>query len=622
MRRDQYLDNPDSGSGVFRTVLAIAMSIVLVASVAFGLYVKLHRETVLDAVRQFELAMEEARYPDALEVLRDVQARVADQDAGGGGGPDAVLFRETLQQMEQTVGERVQSIFSRLERKQEALSSDDRAFLEGMGELTGMLVSGRLRDLCAGLLTGTETREAVDAAFLSLGSLSNVSQPTRALKTELDGIENYSEAVRTAESTLEEALYFDSLEQFEQIASETAGFVQSYALSRAQACKEEMLEPLSARASSMIRAGRYYSARDLLERLQNVFPENKDISKLFETAVQNTAETLEVFYGPVEHISVRPLIVNPARAFDGDIYTDSIAQGMMTTSEFRALLAGLYERGYVLIDIDTLLDAEGQPAPVLVPPGKKPLLFTLETANYYAHRAANGLCSNLVLDSEGNVSGQYLDGDGTLRVEREAEAIGILEVFVEEHPDFSFDGAKGILSLTGYESVFGYVCNSEQLTRRNENNAESGLAQQQIGEVQMAENRTAVQEIAEQLLSRGWRFASSTYAFLQAGSDETTREELEEDAIRWEEQVGSLVGQTDIMMYPNGSFLNGDDPRCIMLRERGFRYFAGLGPQAYVFYRDNYVYMDKTAINGYAMDNTDLSRFFDARAARDPMRPQ
>jgi hypothetical protein len=75
-------------------------------------------------------------------------------------------------------------------------------------------------------------------------------------------------------------------------------------------------------------------------------------------------------------------------------------------------------------------------------------------------------------------------------------------------------------------------------------------------------------------------------------------------------------------MYPNGSFLNGDDPRCVMLRDRGFRYFAGLGPQAYVYYRENYVYMDKIAINGYAMDNTDLSRFFDVRTARDPMRPR
>jgi hypothetical protein len=238
--------------------------------------------------------------------------------------------------------------------------------------------------------------------------------------------------------------------------------------------------------------------------------ENRDITRLYETAVRNTAETLEVYYGPVEHISVRPLIVTPARAFDGDAYADAIAQGMMTTSEFRALLAGLYDRGYVLIDIGTLLDADGQPAPVLVPPGKKPLLFTLETANYYAHRAANGLCSNLVLDKGGNVIGQYLDEEGNQRVEREAEAIGILEVFVEEHPDFSFDGAKGMISLTGYESVFGYICNSEQLTRRNENNAESGLAQQKISEVQMAENRVAVQTIAEQLISRGWRFASST----------------------------------------------------------------------------------------------------------------
>ena len=621
MRRELYLEDNGVGGSVFRPVLAIVMALVLVASVAFGLYVKLHRETVLDAQQRFDLAMVDARYPDALEVLRDVQAHVADQGAEGSGGPDAELFRETLDQMERSVEERVQSIFLQPAKGREPLSPDDRNFLEGMGELTGMLVSGRLREMCAGLLTGTETREAVDNAFLVLGTLSNVSQPTRALKQELDTIESHAEAVQAAESTLAEARYFETLDQFEWIASESTGFVQSYVLGRAQACKDEMLAPLSERASTMLRAGRFYSARDLLERLRGVFPENKEVSKLFATAVSNTAETLEVHFGPVEHISVKPLIVTPARAFDNDANAAAIAQGMMTTSEFRALLSGLYERGYVLIDIDTLLDAEGQPASILVPPGKKPLLFTMETANYYAHRAANGLCSNLVLDGDGNVSGQYLDEKGVQRVDREAEAIGILERFVEDHPDFSFDGAKGIVSLTGYESIYGYVCNSDQLTSRNENNAESGLATQQMGETQMAENRAAVKAITERLMSSGWRIASSTYAFLQAGSDDTTREALEADTIRWEEQVGSLVGQTDILMYPNGSFLNGDDPRCVMLRERGFRYFAGLGPQAYVYYRENYVYMDKTAINGYAMEQADLSRFFDARTARDALRP-
>ena len=57
-----------------------------------------------------------------------------------------------------------------------------------------------------------------------------------------------------------------------------------------------------------------------------------------------------------------------------------------------------------------------------------------------------------------------------------------------------------------------------------------------------------------------------------------------------------------------------------MLRSRGFRFFAGIGPQAYIYYRENYVYMDKTAINGNTMAHSDLSRFFNAKAARDPAR--
>ena len=36
------------------------------------------------------------------------------------------------------------------------------------------------------------------------------------------------------------------------------------------------------------------------------------------------------------------------------------------------------------------------------------------------------------------------------------DLVPILDRFVEEHPDFSYRGAKAILALTGYNGVLGY----------------------------------------------------------------------------------------------------------------------------------------------------------------------
>ncbi|HEY5466847.1 MAG TPA: hypothetical protein VIL27_07445 [Clostridia bacterium] len=621
MARELYLNESRVTGGRSRRILIAVMAVVLVAATVFGVYLKSNRDTARDILIRFQESMTAGKYEEAVDQLRDVQARVAGSNAAGGNGAEDILYRESLASMEKIVTERVDAILASTGKAGAALSADDRGFLEGMGELTGMLVSAKLRTLCAGLLTGTAGRAEVDSAFGILGSLSNLSQPTRLLRQELDAMEKAAPPIRAAEAALAAGTYFDALRMFGDVASTSEGFVKEYVLGRVQYCKDTMLSPLALRARAWLDAGRTYSARDLLAELKTVFPDNANVDSMLKEAAAGTAQKLEVFPGTVEHITLRPLIVTPSRAFDGDEFEASLSQGMLTVKEFRALLDGLYAKGYILIDIESLLSANGQAASLQVPVGKKPLILTLETVNYYAHRAANGMCSNLVLDKDGRVCGEFLDSSGNLRVEREAEAIGILETFVEQHPDFSFDGAKGVVSLTGYECVFGYVTNKDQLLRRNENNAESGLPLQNMTTDQMAAAAAQAKAVVTRLKDKGWRVASSTYGYLEPGNASTTLAALQDDARKWNEQVGAITGTTDILMYPNGSFLNGDDPKCMMLRGMGFRFFAGIGPQAYTYYRENYVYMDKTAINGYALTHDNLSRFFDAKAAKDPARP-
>ena len=81
---------------------------------------------------------------------------------------------------------------------------------------------------------------------------------------------------------------------------------------------------------------------------------------------------------------------------------------------------------------------------------------------------------------------------------------------------------------------------------------------------------------------------------------------------KWMEQIEPLLGDTHMIVYPNGDYIKGTDPRAVFLKNNGFRIFFGIGPRPYYIYGDNYLYYDRTIINGRALRNSDLSRLFNA----------
>ena len=143
----------------------------------------------------------------------------------------------------------------------------------------------------------------------------------------------------------------------------------------------------------------------------------------------------------------------------------------LTIKEFEKILENLYQRGYVLVDVEDLID-QSDPTFLLernlkVPKGKKPLIVVIEDLQYGVADYRCGTCRRLVLNDENQVCGEYQNNAGETVVSRTAEAIGLLDVFVEKHPDFTYDGAKGIISVSGHEACFGYVVAAGELEDRN-----------------------------------------------------------------------------------------------------------------------------------------------------------
>ena len=280
--------------------------------------------------------------------------------------------------------------------------------------------------------------------------------------------------------------------------------------------------------------------------------------------------------GVVEHLFFHPVVAYPELAFDGDSKSDGIDDWMVTAGEYLKILESVYEKGYVLVDIadcwSEQTDESGQTRMVkntlYLPEGKKPLILSYDDVNYYEYMLANGFTYKLIIGEDGKLWSWGKDPQGKEVVSRDLDAVTILDKFVEEHPDFSPFGAKGCLSLTGYEGILGY---------RTQTDSKSWTAEQEANRQKEIE---AVKPIVAELKRTGWTFGSHTWGHISLNT--RTFDTVTADMQKWFAEVGSLVGETSVLFYPFGGRLDGDDvqqsgPAFRWMQEHGFRIFCSVG---------------------------------------------
>ena len=280
--------------------------------------------------------------------------------------------------------------------------------------------------------------------------------------------------------------------------------------------------------------------------------------------------------GVVEHLFFHPVVAYPEQAFDGDSKSDGIDDWMVTAGEYLKILESVYEKGYVLVDIadcwSEQTDESGQTRMVkntlYLPEGKKPLILSYDDVNYYEYMLANGFTYKLIIGKDGKLWSWGKDPQGKEVVSRDLDAVTILDKFVEEHPDFSPFGAKGCLSLTGYEGILGY---------RTQTDSKSWTAEQEANRQKEIE---AVKPIVAELKRTGWTFGSHTWGHISLNT--RTFDTVTADMQKWFAEVGSLVGETSVLFYPFGGRLDGDDvqqsgPAFRWMQEHGFRIFCSVG---------------------------------------------
>ncbi|HJC99953.1 MAG TPA: polysaccharide deacetylase family protein [Candidatus Dwaynia gallinarum] len=280
-------------------------------------------------------------------------------------------------------------------------------------------------------------------------------------------------------------------------------------------------------------------------------------------------DDMVIYTGEIEYIFFHPLILDSQNGFDIRKNNNRKLYNLfITTDEFKKCLEKLYENDYMLVDIfDVYKEVykEGkfkiQRQDLKIPKGKKPFILFVDDLSYNGYML-NSTSSKLVLDeSDFKIKSLNVE-DGKEVLSDDKEIIPILNKFIEEHEDFSLNNAKGVISLTGSEGVFGY--NTGKYARRNEKNVETLR--------RLSKDIFDAKKVADKLKEDGWKFACHTYDHINFKN--VTMDYIKNDIENWFKYVSNIVGTTNIFVYPYDNSINEGDERFKYLNSNGFNIFC------------------------------------------------
>ena len=405
--------------------------------------------------------------------------------------------------------------------------------------------------------------------------------------------------------------------------TEEASITSTTSAEQSSQAREAELEDLLNTADRLALSYDYDKAIELLST-----DALKDDPKVAEAiAKYNETKSTLVRQDPekVPHVFFHSLIVDKSKAFDGDKKQMSYNQVMTTVGEFEKILNILYERGFVLVKIHDVADMVKDESTgeyvmkaqdIMLPPGKTPIVMSQDDVCYYEYMVGDGFASRLVIGEDGRVTTEMDMDDGTSKV-GDYDLIPILNKFIDEHPDFSYKGAKAIIALTGYNGIFGY--------RTAPSYSENPTYE---------EDKKKATEIANALRADGWEIASHSWGHRHLGKE--SDEAFKTDCDKWQNEVETLVGETDILIFPFGTDIGSwhpytdDNARYVYLKNQGFRYFCNVDSSSpyWVQIGKDYMRQGRRNLDGYRMwkdihdpENAKLKDLFDANEVYDKDRP-
>lgn len=368
----------------------------------------------------------------------------------------------------------------------------------------------------------------------------------------------------------------------------------------------------------------YEGAIELLSSSE--YADTPAVMEMIESYQKEQSELVRVNPSEITHVFFHSLIMDTTKAFDGDFDEAGYNQVMTTKDEFLKIMTEMYERGFVLVKIHDIAyettDENGNTVftagDIMLPPDKKAFVLSQDDVCYYEYMEGDGFARRMVIGEDGKPACEMVMDDGSVSV-GSYDLVPLLEDFIAEHPGFSYKGARGILAFTGYQGILGYRTDPAYIDTNP--NYESDCEE--------------ARKVAQCLRDNGWELASHSWGHINFSSRDFAS--VKTDTDKWENNVETLIGETDIILYPFGSDVGDwhpytwDNEKFAYLYEQGFRYFCNVDSNQYwVQIGDKFMRQGRRNLDGYRMyydlpetnpKKTHLEDLFDVTEVFDPTRP-
>lgn len=297
----------------------------------------------------------------------------------------------------------------------------------------------------------------------------------------------------------------------------------------------------------------------------------------------------------ITHVFFHTLVIDESKAFDGDSDESGYNQVMTTKDEFLKILDSMYEKGFVLVRLHDMAEMTATEngtkmtrKSILLPEGKKPFVMSQDDVCYYEYMDGDGFATRMVIGDDGKPTCEMKMDDGSIQTGA-FDLVPILEEYIQEHPDFSYKGARAVIAFTGYQGILGY--------RTAPSYSNSPTYEQ---------DRQTAAAVAQCMRDNGWELASHSWGHRDLGTIEWDK--FKADCDKWENEVESLIGPTDIILFPFGADVGdwhpyqNDNERFRYLKSLGFSYFCNVDSSQYwVQIGDDFLRQGRRNLDGFRM---------------------
>lgn len=396
--------------------------------------------------------------------------------------------------------------------------------------------------------------------------------------------------------------------------------------------------------AGVLAAGYDYDAAIALIQTYPGYDQDTDMTTKINEYNTTKASCVPVDVDKVPHIFYHSLINDTDRAFNisalGQSTVDGFNAWMTTIEEFDKITQQMYDNGYVLVKLRDLVvettDADGtvhftKNTNLMLPPGKKAFVLSVDDLSYYHSYAAEGYPDKLVLDENGLVKCQYTDASGNTTL-GDYDVVPRMNTFLREHPDGAYHGARGLIAMTGYNGVFGYRTDSDYRDKLNlQSDQKAWLdAHPDFNYEQEIADATV---IADAIKAEGWEFASHTWGHLSVTNK--TADALKVDNEKWVANVQNIVGPVDTIIFAHGNDIGdwkgyaADNEKYNYYKSAGYNFFCNVDGSVpyWVQITDTYVRQGRIDLDGYMLykenigESTVCDDMFDAANVFDSRRP-